>query len=124
MSGRLTTQVIDSVRGVPAGGLLVDLFEWPPGGAERRHVKTVETNATGSTDGALVEGDALHPATFELLFHIGRYFKLGGVPPADGLELDVVPVRFTITGRECGLLHFLRGRPRFFAVYSARRPAV
>ena len=69
-----------------------------------------------------MEGDALHPATFELLFHIGRYFKSGGLPPADGLELDVVPVRFTITDANAAYrISFVAG-PRFFAVYSAKVP--
>jgi 5-hydroxyisourate hydrolase len=122
MSGRLTTQVIDAVRGVPAGGLLIDLFEWPPGGAERRHVKTVETNEEGGTDAALVAGDGMHPATFELLFHIGRYFKSRGLAPAGGLDLDVVPVRFAITDANAAYcISFVAGQ-RFFAVYSAEVP--
>ena len=103
MSGRLTTQVIDAVRGVPAGGLLIDLFEWPPGGAE-------------------VAGDGMHPATFELLFHIGRYFKSRGLAPAGGLDLDVVPVRFAITDANAAYcISFVAGQ-RFFAVYSAEVP--
>lgn len=120
MAGRLTTRVIDSVQGIPANRLLIDLFEWPPGSADRRHLKTVETNAEGVTEPALVEGEALHPATFELLYHTGRYFKSRGVASGDGLELDVVPVRFAITDATAAYcLSFVAGQ-RFFAVFSTK----
>ena len=96
MSGSLTTAVIDAYRGGPAAGMLIDLFRLPRGADERHHLRTIETNSDGALNGPLIDGDALLPATYELLFHVGRYFKAQRVAPADAPFLDVVPVRFII----------------------------
>jgi 5-hydroxyisourate hydrolase len=41
-------------------------------------------------------GDAFRPGTYELLFHIGTYFRGRGLAMPDPAFLDVVPVRFGI----------------------------
>src|SRR6266852_1060716 len=76
MPATLTTAVIDALRGAPAKGMLVDVFRLPRGAGERRHLRTIETNDKGTVDAPLIAGDDLVvPATYELLYHIGRYFK-------------------------------------------------
>ena len=96
MPGSLTTAVVDAYRGGPAAGMLIDLFRLPRGAGERHHLRTIETNGEGALDEPLIAGEALLPATYELLFHVGRYFKAQRVSPADAPFLDVVPVRFLI----------------------------
>jgi 5-hydroxyisourate hydrolase len=96
MPGNLTTAVIDALRGMPAKGMLVDLFRLPRQAGERRHLRTIETNANGTVDAPLLAGDDLVPATYELLYHIGRYFKAQRVALEEAPFLDVVPVRFTL----------------------------
>jgi 5-hydroxyisourate hydrolase len=93
MPGSLTTAVIDGLRGEPASGMLVDLFCLPRGLGERQHLKTIET---GTAEVTLIEGEALVAATYELVFHVGRYFKAQPPRPADAPFLDVIPVRFAI----------------------------
>jgi 5-hydroxyisourate hydrolase len=97
MPGTLTTAVIDALRGAPAKGMLVDLFRLAGNVGERHHLRTIETNDKGTIDAPLVAGDALVPATYELLYHIGRYFKAQRVALDDGPFLDVVPVRFAVS---------------------------
>lgn len=55
-----------------------------------KRLKTVATNRDGRTDEPLLEGDELRAGTYELVFHVGAYFRAGGF-------LDLVPVRFAIT---------------------------
>src|SRR5689334_10856694 len=72
--GLLTTHVLDTSRGIPAAGLLIDLFRLGSKPTDRTHLRTIETSASGHTNGSLIEGDALVPGVYELLFHVGRYF--------------------------------------------------
>jgi 5-hydroxyisourate hydrolase len=96
MTGRLTTHVLDTARGRPGSGIQIDLFRLGPGG-ERRHLATVSTNDNGRTDAPLLEGEGLIAGSYELVFHVGAYFRReglgGGAAPA---FLDTVPVRFGI----------------------------
>jgi len=94
MAGALTAAVIDTLCGQPASGMLIDLFRLQHGKGQRYHLRTVESAASGS---ALIEGDALLPATYELLFHVGRYFRGQRVVLDQAAFIDVIPVRFTIT---------------------------
>src|SRR5216683_299736 len=97
MPATLTTAVIDALRGAPAKGMLVDVFRLPRGAGD----------------------DLVVPATYELLYHIGRYFKAQRAPLEDGPFLDVVPVRFALTdpNRACHLA--LMVTPLSYAVYRA-----
>ncbi len=85
--GRLTTHVLDTVRGGAAAGVRIELFEVL--GSGLRSLKAVQTNSDGRTDAPLLEGDALRSGTYQLVFHVGAYFKGEGF-------LDQVPVRFKV----------------------------
>jgi len=78
---RLTTHVLDTVRGRPAAGVAIELRD------PDTPVRTVVTDA----DGRAVVLEGLRAGTFELRFAIGAYFD------EDPPFLDVVPVRFTVT---------------------------
>jgi len=92
----LTTHVLDTVRGRPAAGVRLELFELGAG-AERTRVAETRTNADGRTDAPLIPADKARTGRFELLFYIGDYFREGGLPVADPPFLDVVPIRFSIS---------------------------
>lgn len=119
MSGSLTTAVIDTFRGAPAKGMLVDLFRLPRGVGERHHLRTIETNDKGAIDTPLLQDDALAPATYELLYHIGRYFKAQRAPVDDGPFLDVVPVRFSVADPNRAYHLTLLTTPSSYTVYRA-----
>lgn len=90
---RLTTHVLDTANGVPGAGITIDLYEI---GAERRHVKTVVTNADGRTDAPLLEDSTFKHGVWELVFHTGDYFLAANANLADPPFLDQVPLRFGI----------------------------
>jgi 5-hydroxyisourate hydrolase len=85
--GRLTTHVLDTAQGRPGAGIEIEVWAWE--GKDRKLLKSVRTNADGRTDAPLLEGEKLRSGTYELVFHVGAYFKSSGF-------LDLVPVRFAI----------------------------
>ncbi|MDD5201183.1 MAG: hydroxyisourate hydrolase [Terrimicrobiaceae bacterium] len=86
MSGKLSTHVLDLVRGRPAAGMRIGLA-----GEAGAILKTAITNADGRTDAPMLAPGELRCGVFELRFDVGGYF---GDP--EGF-LGVVPVRFRIT---------------------------
>ena len=95
MSGQgfLTTHILDTARGCPANGVVIDLFQLE--GETRIHLVSTTTNDDGRTDQPLVAKGELTCGTYELVFQIGSYFK-GHAPESDYPFIDVVPVRFGI----------------------------
>ena len=94
MNGRLSTHVLDTANGVPAAGVRIELFRLE--GGARVALAAVQTNRDGRTDAPLLAGDALRPGRYELVFHVGDYFRARGASLADPAFLDEVPVRFGI----------------------------
>lgn len=92
MSGYLTTHVLDTARGCPAAGLKIDLYRIE--GEERRHLRSLVTNADGRTDEQILPAEEFAIGSYELVFHAGAYLDACGVPPETPRFLDVVPIRF------------------------------
>lgn len=91
--GRLTTHVLDTTQGRPGAGMRIDLFAL---GEQRRHLKTVETNADGRADAPLLDGAALAVGAYELVFHAAEYFARQGVSLAQPPFLDEIVIRFGV----------------------------
>lgn len=99
MPGRLTTHVLDLVRGRPAAGVAIDLFRILPEGG-RELVTSTRTNASGRTDEPLLSGEAYQAGQYEIVFGVGAYFAASGRANAEITFLDWVPVRFGIADAE------------------------
>ena len=54
------------------------------------------TNADGRTDAPLISAAAARIGAFELVFHIGDYFRRTGAKMAEPAFLDVIPIRFSV----------------------------
>jgi hydroxyisourate hydrolase len=91
----LTTHVLDTAHGRPAAGVEIELFELFADG-RREAIAHVRTNADGRTDAPLIAGPQSRIGRFELIFHIGDYFRINGIKLADPPFLDIVPIRFHI----------------------------
>jgi hydroxyisourate hydrolase len=91
----LSTHVLDTVRGGPAEGVAIELFEVGADGG-RALIKTATTNSDGRTDAPILSASETRVATFELVFHIGAYFRAQGAKTAEPPFLDAVPIRFAI----------------------------
>jgi 5-hydroxyisourate hydrolase len=92
--GKLTTHVLDTSHGRPGAGIKVELFALD--GDARRALKTTKTNHDGRCDAPLLEGAALVPGEYELVFHAGDYFAAAGVAVPEPRFVDRVVLRFGI----------------------------
>ena len=82
----LTTHVLDTMRGIPAAGMKIELWSLD----RSKLLKTVETNSDGRTDAPLLTGGDMAVGNYELIFYVGDYF-------GERRFLDRVPVRFVIS---------------------------
>lgn len=91
--GRLTTHVLDTVSGIPAQGMRVELHRLDPG---PQALVTIDTTADGRAPTPLLEGADLRTGNYELRFHVAAYFRARGARLSDPPFLDVVVIRFGI----------------------------
>ena len=98
VTGRLSTHVLDTYHGRPAAGVTVELFEI--GKSARALLAQAVTNQDGRPAQPLMAERPLRVGTYELVFHIGDYFRGCGVTRDGRPFLDVVPVRFGIAEPE------------------------
>ncbi|HEY3991657.1 MAG TPA: hydroxyisourate hydrolase [Ktedonobacteraceae bacterium] len=99
MVGMLTTHVLDTMHGLPAVGLQIQLWRLTALGAEqelRELLITTRTNNNGRTEEPLLQGEALLPGDYELMFSVGEYFAARQIALPDPPFLNSVPVRFGI----------------------------
>lgn len=97
-TGHLSTHVLDSYHGSPAEGVRIELFE-RGASASAKLLETV-TNAGGRTDEPLIHGKPLRAGRYELVFHVGAYFRRRGVALPDFPFMDEASVRFGISEPE------------------------
>lgn len=96
--GKLSTHVLDTVHGVPAQGVALELYRL--NGETRTLLTQTATNHDGRCDAPLLSGDALVKGTYELVFHAGDYFAAKGVDLPEPRFVDVVVLRFGIASPE------------------------
>ena len=92
--GRLTTHVLDTAQGRPAAGMAVTLYR--RAGDRHDAVKVITTNADGRADAPLLEGAALSPGRYRLVFAAGAYFRGCGVALPDPPFVDEVVIDFGV----------------------------
>lgn len=91
--GRITTHVLDTATGRPAAGIKVVLSRL---NGEPTVIAAAVTNADGRADKPLLEGAAFAPGRYEIIFHVGDYFRRSGAKLPDPPFLDLVPIRFGV----------------------------
>ena len=89
---RLSTHVLDTSRGAPAAGVAIDLFRLESTG--RHKLASVATNKDGRTDDPLLTGPGFIAGEYELVFHIGAYFRS---TTAGASFFETVPIRFRVS---------------------------
>src|SRR5687767_3643280 len=94
LMARLSTHVLDTVRGLPAAGVRVDVHLVRDGA--RHRIASATTNADGRTDAPLVSGDRIETGIYELTFHAGDYFRRAGIQLPKPPFLDEVLIRVGI----------------------------
>jgi 5-hydroxyisourate hydrolase len=113
--GKLTTHVLDTMNGCPAAGMAVALYRLD--GAQAVPLKQIRLNHDGRADAPLLEGAALQPGRYRLVFGVAPYFLGRGVALPDPPFLDEVPLDFGIADAS---LHYhvpLLASPWSYATY-------
>lgn len=95
--GKLTTHILDTAHGGPAQRVDVRLFAI---GDARELVASTTTDEDGRTPAPLLDGERMVTGTYELEFDIGTYFRAQDVALASPAFLDVVVIRFAVSGDE------------------------
>jgi len=105
MSG-LTTHILDLTHGTPASDVVIELFYQEAGvtseattraaNSDWTLLKTAVTNPDGRLDQPILSGEEMKIGSYELVFHIGDYFRSRKVMVSEPPFLEQVPVRFGI----------------------------
>ena len=93
--GKLTTHVLDTANGCPAAGMAVRLSRIEAGG--ELAIKSLTLNSDGRADAPLLEGEALVPGRYRLVFGVAAYFRARGAELTEPPFLDEVPLDFGIS---------------------------
>ncbi len=95
--GRLTTHVLDTAHGRPGAGIRVELHAVDDtAGVSRPVVASAITNADGRLDAPLLEGAGFVAGIYEMVFHVGDYFRAAGVDLPDPPFVDRAVLRFGV----------------------------
>ncbi|MBK20056.1 MAG: hydroxyisourate hydrolase [Rhodospirillaceae bacterium] len=94
----LTTHILDTANGVPAAGVTIEIVK--VSGEKRVTLRTIKTNDDGRTDAPVLAGDQCIPGVYELVFHIGDYFRNRKTDPDPSIFLDTIPVQFIISSED------------------------
>ncbi|WP_374582576.1 hydroxyisourate hydrolase [Pseudoduganella sp.] len=92
--GKLSTHVLDTAHGKPGAGVRVALYALA--GSGRTLLKEDVTNADGRCSTPLLEGEAMRPGRYELVFAAGDYFAAQGVALPEPRFIDQVIIAFGI----------------------------
>ncbi len=120
--GKLTTHVLDTAHGRPAGGLRIELYRLhgnQPDAvrSDRTHIGSFTTNADGRTDTPLLTGSDLEAGVYELVFHVGAYFAGNELDLDAPPFLSTVPVRFGVSDASAGYHVPLLASPYGYSTY-------
>jgi len=96
--GRVSTHVLDTHAGRPAEKVKIELFEC--GLIRPARLVETTTNVEGRTDQPLLTGAPLRIGSYELVFHMGAYYRQHAVIATWQPFLDEVCVRFGISEPE------------------------
>jgi len=91
---KLSTHALDTYTGKQAAGIRIDLYAVE--GETRKLIKSVRANEEGRVSENLLNEADLKVGRYEIVFHVGEYYKRIGVAQTNPEFLDVVPIRVAI----------------------------
>lgn len=109
---QLRIEVLDATNNRAATGMRVDVFTL---GARARKICGGVVDADGVVDAPVLATAPLAGGEYEVVFHIGEYFRSRSGVDARSPKLDTVPFRFTTTGEQ-GYVLPVRVSPHEFAL--------
>ena len=111
---KLTTHVLDTSTGKPASGVFVELYAC---NGVHTLLSTARTNGDGRCDQLVFANNVMTPGEYEMVFHVGDYFRELRSDLPDPPFLAHVVIRFGIA-RSQGHYHIpLLVSPWSYATY-------
>lgn len=97
MSG-ITSHILDLTHGQPASDVTIDLYfsESLESRGNWKWLITANTNSDGRLDQPLLSGKEMKRGHYELIVHIGDYFRSKALDLPDPSFLEQVPIRFGV----------------------------
>lgn len=92
--GKLSTHVLDIAHGKPGAGMSIELYAVEADG--KSLLARAVTNLDGRCGEPLLQGDAMRPGQYELVFGAGDYFAALGVTGPAPRFIDRVVIAFGI----------------------------
>ncbi len=93
-TGFLTTHVLDTARGSPAGGLHISLLRLD--NSNFKAVRTAITNDDGRTDRPILPTDEFETGQYRLVFHAGPYLDMHFSDLPEPKFLSDIPIDFAM----------------------------
>lgn len=117
----LTSHVLDTLRGLPAVSVRLELWRWTTisGKEQAQYLSEILTDQEGRCK--LI--DALEIASYEIRFHIGEYFKKSQTTLPEPAFLDIVSVRFSVADAARHYHIPLVASPWSYTTYKGGAPA-
>ncbi|MDG2474545.1 MAG: hydroxyisourate hydrolase [Paracoccaceae bacterium] len=94
--GFLTTHVLDTARGCPAGGIEITLFKISAD-YDFVLIGSGETNHDGRLPKPILAGNGFKNGQYQLIFHVSSYLKAHFKDKNQNLFLEEIPIRFRIS---------------------------
>jgi len=91
----LSTHVLDTMHGCPAGGMQVTLYTTADGQAQLVRRFTLDGNGR-NPEGLLYDHSSLKAGTYRLSFDVKGYFRSRGVVLPEPAFLDLVSIDFGV----------------------------
>jgi 5-hydroxyisourate hydrolase len=114
--GQLTTHVLDTVAGLPAAGVRIDVHELPTSGGSSL-LSTVLTGKDGRCPGPLIAGDAFRAGRYSLTFHVGEYFRRRGIALPEPAFIEEALIRIGVAHADQHYHVPLLASPWSYSVY-------
>jgi 5-hydroxyisourate hydrolase len=97
VAGGISIHAVDVTRGLPAAGMKVVLFRMNTVlNHSLNQIAEGVLTPQGTLDHPIVQGEKIEVGTYEVVFHIGDFYRRIGYPSLDPPFLDIVPYRFGI----------------------------
>ena len=109
----ISVHVVDTTRGLPAAGMLIEIFALTPA---RRLIAKGALAQSGALEHT-VSHERLSPGAYEVLFHAGDFFVSADVIQASPPFLDIVPFRFQIADSDQHYHLPMKITPWGFSIY-------
>jgi 5-hydroxyisourate hydrolase len=114
MAGGISVHVVDTVRGLPAAGMRVEIWSM---GRRPKRLAAGRLSKAGILDHPIAKGDGVQRGVYEIRFHAGAFFARLGLDLPDPPFLGIVPFRFGI-GEPAQHFHLpLKISPWGFSLY-------